>query len=188
MLVKLATKIAAGVSVLVVGGLVALAVPVFTAIGQAANETAERVSDIVASPEPTAAEPVAESASDIEEPRPGFAPEGPLDRDGRVHVPLGDGSFVAVLPGSCMPVYITDKGLLGTLIDHGANDYASGTAIFDEAGKITSYEVAAGDTLIGISERFCMADAHLFYANDMHVSGQGSQLAVGQVLILDPGA
>lgn len=73
-------------------------------------------------------------------------------------------------------------------VDHGPNEYAEGTPVLSSNGFIRAYEVAEGDTLTGIAERFCApSSAAIFYANDMQSSGHGDALAVGQVLMLPAG-
>jgi hypothetical protein len=61
---------------------------------------------------------------------------------------LGEG-----LPGDA--VYVSGYAL-PELRDTGATEYAAGDALVNEDGTPASYVVASGDTLYGISERFCV--------------------------------
>lgn len=185
---NLAAKVTTGVAALVVVGLGALAAPAIGATWTAAAPFVETAADAFAAPVPTP-EPTVEPVVEVEEPPPGIAPEGPLDRDGRVRIELGWGTSVSVLPGACIPALIEHGKLLGTVIDHGESLHAQGVAIYNEAGKIKGYEVAEGDTLTSIGERFCMAGSHIYGANRMNQRAGGeNELLPGEVLVLDPWA
>jgi hypothetical protein len=71
-------------------------------------------------------------------------------------------------------------------VDNGPSPYASGEPVrsSDDGRLVFSYRAVAGDTLIGVGERFCYPSAHLFYENDFHLDG----FHPGVVIELRPGS
>lgn len=155
------------VAVLVVGGLVALAAPAFAPIGQAANVTVERVSDIMATPGPTeqpGSEPVAETAAE---------PRDPLQA---AAWKIGCDDFAAVggYAGASRPSPRPDRG---------PSEYASGSATMGADGGVETYTVAAGDSGMSIGERFCVDYVTLLVANGKWPPAQTIQ--PGDVLLIN---
>lgn len=69
--------------------------------------------------------------------------------------------------------------------DHGVNEYASGAVVDTKGDLVLTYEVADGDTLIGVMERFCTpSSASIFYANDLQ-NDPGS-FSPGEVIVIRP--
>jgi hypothetical protein len=164
-------KLAYGTAAVVIVGLSLLAAPaVVSAVNEfsaiADNHTPAAASPVPVGPEFTetvAGEPAAaEDEADDDE---GW---GRFNCDHTTHI---DSSTVAH----------------GDLIDNGPTEGATGTVIHGDDGAIHAYEVAPGDSMIAIGDRFCVFHVHLFYANDLHLVG-GAQPQIGQVLILDAGA
>jgi hypothetical protein len=70
--------------------------------------------------------------------------------------------------------------------DHGINDYATGDVVETKGDLVMFYQVAEGDTLIGIMERFCTpSSAHIFYANNMQYDDTW-WLDPGEVITIRP--
>lgn len=140
---NLAGKIATAASVLVVGGLVALAAP---AVGSVAGELSGWV---LLKPAP---EPVVESDADADP-----TPEPITDR---TH-------------GDCALLYYPEGGISPALdapIDTGARQFAEGTVELVD-GIPTLYTVAPGDAIAAIGTRFCTFSTGIFYFNDVHTRG-----------------
>lgn len=136
-------KIATAASVLVVGGLVALAAP---AVASTAGELSRW-----ALFQPTA-ESVVDTAADVEP-----TPE-----------PIKDTTH-----GDCALLYYPEGGISPALdapIDTGAREFAQGTVEL-VGGIPTLYTVAPGDAMLGIGARFCTFSAGLFYFNEVHQRG-----------------
>ncbi|WP_345802612.1 LysM domain-containing protein [Microbacterium sp. AZCO] len=158
---NLAGKVTLGASVVVIGGLVALAAPAIAAIGQAAApiiETAQRAS---AAPT-TDAEPAHETAWDAEDHgTANAAPEDALTR--RAHE-VGCDAFVHV--GN----YDTRTGVVGAKRadprpDMGPREFAAGPVTLNDDGSVATYTVQPGDAGMAIGERFCVDYVTLFDAN-----------------------
>ena len=176
---NLAAKITTGAAVLVVGGLAALAAPAFATIGQAAHGTAEGISNLASTFE-RSAEPTAGPAGETD------PAELPLDQP-RVAYP-GDGGSGPAGPGDCTTIAMIDAStgwLLGELSDKGAKPGASGAAIYGDEGRIRAYEVMEGDSMMAISQRFCIAFPH---ASSYPAPHEKTGPRPGHVLILDPSA
>ena len=162
--------IVAVVAGVAVAGVVALAVPAVVSAVSASSET------FTHAPAPT---PLVVDESET-------APEDGL-------VDLGDGvSVPAGGPGDCTTnslINITAEDgeaphakLLGELDEMGASDLASGTPMLDDDGEVFAYEVAPGDSLIAIGQRFCVDYVTVALYN--HVAAQ--TVHPGDVLILRP--
>lgn len=170
---KPATKIATAVAVVAIAGMVALAAPPVVGV---ASWAAERFAPTAAAPSTHAEAAVADSDSDV--------PEGYVDIGDGVSIPAGG-------PGDCTTnarISITGQGdasptarLGGRLVEMGATELASGQTILDEEGAIIAYEVAPGDSLIMIGERFCID--YLTVGMYNHVKGS---IHPGNVLFLRP--
>lgn len=174
MSMSLAGKITAGVVVLVVGGLVALAAPAVATLH------GELSSWAVLSPmdEPTT---VAASETDDQ------VAEDMIDELGDDYVYVGDGTAIRKdSPAGCAaPAWLSVGGmratLSGDLLDRGARDLAAGTVSLDDDGLIKTYTVAPGDALYAIGDRFCIANA-LTIATLNHTR----TIQPGEVLLLHP--
>ena len=171
---NLAAKITTGVSVLVVGGLVALAVPtVSTAYAEASSWAIFQPTE----------EPTVQAASPEEDP----IGRKMIDELGDGYVYVGNGTAIPKgSPAGCeAPAWIHLGGmsasLSGDLVDRGAREFAVGTAGLDEEGRIVTYTVAPGDALYAIGDRFCIANA-LTIATLNHTR----TIQPGEVLLLHP--
>lgn len=163
--------IVAVVAGVAVAGVAALAVPAVVSAVSAPSET------FTHAPAP------APAAVDESESAPG---EGDL-------VDLGDGvSVPAGGPGECttnsLINIVAQDGeaphakLLGDLVEMGASDLANGTPVLGDDGTVVAYEVAPGDSLIAIGQRFCIDYVTVSMYN--HVDGM--TVHPGDVLILRP--
>lgn len=178
-----AAMIATGISVLVIGGLVAVAAPAVAAATGALSEWALTRPASHAEPSPN---------SQTDEMVDGDQPEGATDSGGSGLISVGNGtSFSAEGPGDCAtnaaihPYGPHDPAarLGGELTDMGASAYASGAVGYTDAGLIETYTVASGDTLVGIGQRFCVDYVTVGAYNDVFI---GKQIQPGEVLILRP--
>lgn len=165
MLVTLAGKITIGVATLVVGGLIALAVPAIASIGQTAHSAAEGVSNLAETFEPTA-EPVAA------EPTPEPTPRDPKQAAAWA---IGCDDFGLHPSYGGMPVATYPRP------DRGPSEYAQGTVALDDEGNVKSYTVAPGDSGMAIGERFCID-----YVSLLTVNHAFPTLQPGQVLEISP--
>ena len=175
---NLAAKITTGVAVLLVGGLVALAVPTVS------GAYAEMSSWAIFPPTGEATEgPSGESASAEDDP----IGEKMIDELGDGYVYVGNGTAIPKgSPAGCeAPAWLHVGGmsasLSGDLVDRGARDLAAGTAGLDDEGRIVTYTVAPGDALYAIGDRFCIANA-LTIADLNHTR----TIQPGEVLLLHP--
>ena len=178
-----AAMIATGISVLVVGGLVAIAAP---AVATATGALAELVpSTPTAQAEPSLKKQPEEVWHADQE-------VNAADSGGDDLISVGNGTwFSAEGPGDCAtnaaihPYGPHDPAarLGGELTDMGANAYASGEVGYTEDGRIETYAVASGDTLIGIGQRFCIDYVTVGTYNDVFI---GKEMQPGDVLILRP--
>ncbi|MCP2637331.1 hypothetical protein K0817_012265 [Microbacterium sp. HD4P20] len=144
---KLSAKATVAGSALVVGGLVALAVPAVASVHSELSSWA------VFSPEP---EPTAYV---------GLTPAS--DREPTAE-PIKDRTH-----GDCELLYYPDGGISPALeapIDTGVREFAAGTVELVD-GIPTLYTVAAGDAMAGIGTRFCTFSPGIFYFNDVHLQG-----------------
>jgi hypothetical protein len=151
--------------VIVVGGLVALAIPAFASIGQAARGTADGVGNLTktleSTPEPVAAEPTPEPT-----PRdPKQAAAWAIGCDDFGAHPAYGGTPVATYPRP----------------DRGPSEYAQGTVTLDDEGNPKYYTVAPGDSGMSIGERFCIDYVSLLAVNDAFPT-----MHPGQVLQISP--
>jgi hypothetical protein len=162
------TKITTVVAAAAVAGMIALAAPVVLG---------------VITPSAEAAAPTASPTPD--------ADGTDADTDGLVH--LGDGiSIPSGGPGDCTTtsrinimshdVEAPHAKLLGDLVEMGASELARGAIITDDAGEIVAYEVAPGDSLIAIGERFCVD--YVTVSSYNHV--RAGMIHPGDVLYLRP--
>ena len=164
---NLAAKITTGVAVVVVGGLVALAVPAFASIAQSAHDTIEGAGNIAATLDPSA-EPDAGSTL---EPTPEPTPTEPLQAAAWA---VGCDDFAAVggYAGAAKPSPRPDRGPL---------EYASGPVTLNADGEVETYTVQSGDAGTSIGERFCVDYVTLLVANDAWPT-----LQPGDVLVINP--
>ncbi|MFB2583260.1 LysM domain-containing protein [Herbiconiux sp. P15] len=132
-------------------------------------------------------------------------PMGPMDE-----LPSGDPSFLdqavvyavadpSTLPAGCYgdTVAIADLEWLTPqdvpdTEDSGIRAGATGEAVSDEEGRLTSYVVEEGDTLSQIAERFGVSERAILYLNAGRI-GQGGvlddvEVAAGETLNLSPAA
>lgn len=172
----LRAKIALGVSALVIGGLVAVAVPTIAVMADAVHTTAQGVAELTKTSTPSPTPAPTERASDEQS----LAEQGYVD--------LGDGTWIpAGGPGDCSTTAMlgvkdgVQQMLGGAVTDMGAREGARGEVVSDEAG-IRSYIVAPNDNLIAIGERLCVSYPGLISFN--HVLGVAIQ--PNQELILRP--
>ncbi|GAA3204417.1 LysM domain-containing protein [Microbacterium terregens] len=171
---NLAAKITTGVAVLVVGGLVALAVP--TVSGAYSEMSSWAIF------QPTE-EPTVEPASAEDDP----IGKKMIDELGDGYVYVGNGTAIPKgSPAGCEdPAWLNLGGmsasLSGDLVDRGGRDLAAGTAGLDDDGRIVTYTVAPGDALYAIGDRFCIANA-LTIATLNHTR----TIQPGEVLLLHP--
>lgn len=176
---NLAAKITTGVAVVVVGGLVAIAVPTVSAAW------VEMSSWAIFRPAeaPTAEAAPTEAASGEDDP----IGKQMIDELGDGYVYVGNGTAIPKgSPAGCEdPAWLhlgaMSASLSGDLVDRGARDLAAGTAGVDEGGRIVTYTVAPGDALFAIGERFCIANA-LTIATLNHTR----TIQPGEVLLLHP--
>lgn len=167
-------KITIGVAALVMGGLVALAVPTVSAVYSEVSSWAMFQPAEEPTVEPTSAEDDAIA-------------ERMIDELGDDYVYVGNGTAIPKgNPAGCEePRWIHLGGmsasLNGDLVDRGARDLAAGTAGLDDEGRIVTYTVAPGDALFAIGERFCIANA-LTVAALNHTR----TIQPGEVLLLHP--
>ena len=175
--------IATGISVLVIGGLVAVAAPAVATATGALSEWA--LSSPVSHVEPSPNSETDEAVDDDQ-------PQGATDSAGDGLISMGNGTwFSAEGPGDCAtnaaihPYGPHDPAarLGGELTDMGASAYASGEVGYTEDGRVETYAVASGDTLIGIGQRFCIDYVTVGAYNDVFI---GKQIQPGDVLILRP--
>jgi hypothetical protein len=139
--------------------------------------------------DPVAATPTATPTS--------FAPSasaGPerSDTDGDGLIDMGNGTkFSAEGPGDCEsnaaihPYGPHDPAaqLGGELVDMGTSAWASGEVGYNAEGLIETYTVAAGDSMIGIGERFCIDYVTVSGYNDRFGT---NEIQPGDVLALRP--
>lgn len=159
-------KVTAGIAMVVVAGLAALAAPaVASTVGEASSWPVFAGSD-----EPSQGVAVAALTAAVE--TVGAVPADAADPEGAAteYVDLGQGvSVPAGGPGDCTAtswLNIAQSGdasahatLLGPeLVDMGPSEFAGGTAHHDDQGRIVSYTVAAGDVTTRIGERFCLGN------------------------------
>lgn len=163
----LAAKLATGVAVLVVGGLVALAVPAVAAIGQAAQDAAQGVGNLARTLD-ASDESVAETA--VPEPTP-----TPRDPKQAAAWAIGCDDFGAARGYSGFPQATYPRP------DRGPSEYAQGTVTLDEDGNVKTYTVAPGDAGMAIGERFCIDYVSLLAVHDAFPT-----LHPGQVLTINP--
>jgi hypothetical protein len=174
---NLAAKVTTGVALLVVGGLVALAVP--TVSGAYAEMSSWAMFQPTAAP---TGEPTAEQTSEDDP-----IGEKMIDELGDGYVYVGNGTAIPKnSPAGCeRPAWLHVGGmrasLSGDLVDRGQRDLAAGTAGLDEEGRIVTYTVAPGDALYAIGDRFCIANA-LTIAELNHTR----TIQPGEVLLLHP--
>ena len=176
-------KIAAGISVFVIAGLVAVAAPaVVTAAGALSEWTLFRPAAVTAD----AGASQAEEVVDLEQPEEAIGSA----RDGLISA--GNGTwFSAEGPGNCTTnaaihpygAHDPDARLGGELTDMGASAYASGEVGYTADGLIETYTVAPGDSLIAIGQRFCVDYVTVGAYNDRFGS---KEIQPGDVLILRP--
>ena len=171
---NLAGKIATGIGVVVVAGLVAIAVPAVATVHGELSSWA-----IFTPGEDAGLErPVVEDES-IEQTM--------LDELGDGYVNVGNGTAIPKdsVPGCEQPVWLhlgaMSASLSGDLVDMGAREFAAGTANLDADGDVVTYTVAPGDALYAIGERFCIANA-LTIATLNHTR----TIHPGEVLLLRP--
>lgn len=171
-----ATAIATGVSLLVVGGLVALAAPaVSAAVAQVTS-----IAAAVAAPSPTGI-----TASDSQDADTGAGPAG-LGDD---YVDVGNGvSIPRNDPEGCdAPRWLhfgrMSASLNGDLTDRGPRELAAGPVAVDDGGVVRAYTVEPGDSLYAIGDRFCIANP-LAIADLNHTR----VIQPGDVLLLHPDA
>lgn len=74
--------------------------------------------------------------------------------------------------------------LQGELVDMGPKEYASGTVGYNTDGEIETYTVAAGDTMEGIAQRFCVDSVTVAVYN--HAWDTYPNIQPGDVFILRP--
>ena len=169
-----AAKVTTGVAVIVVGGLVALAVPAVASVHGALS------SWVIFQP---TGEPTVEPASTEDD----AVGEEMIDELGDGYVYVGNGTAIPKgNPAGCEhPAWLhvggTSASLSGDLVDRGARDLAVGTAGLDDEGRIVTYTVAPGDALYAIGDRFCIANA-LTIATLNHTR----TIQPGEVLLLHP--
>ncbi|MFK4834153.1 hypothetical protein ACI3KY_00315 [Microbacterium sp. ZW T2_14] len=162
---SLAAKITTGVAAVAIAGLVALAAPAFASLGQAAHDTAEGVSNLTETAEPSAETVAAE-------PTPAPTPRDDMQAAAWT---AGCDDFVDV------SVWVNGEKP-PPRPDRGPSEYANGTVTFNEDGGADAYTVADGDTGYSIGERFCVN-----YISVYKASGEGDgTLQPGQVLNIDP--
>ena len=170
---SLAGKVAVGVAVLVVGGLVVVAAPTVAAVHSELSSWA------VFTP---AEEPAAEPASEDDP-----IGETMIDELGDGYVYVGNGTAIPRdSPAGCEnPAWLhlgrMSASLSGDVVDRGARDLAAGTARLDDEGRVSTYTVAPGDALYAIGDRFCIANA-LTIATLNHTR----TIQPGEVLLLHP--
>ncbi|MFB7890977.1 LysM domain-containing protein [Microbacterium sp. NPDC056044] len=167
-------KIAAGISVLVVAGLVAVATPAVATATSALSEW------------------TLFSPSENTQPAPAAQAEDVVAPKGEALISAGNGTwFSAEGPGDCAtnaaihPYGAHDPSarLAGELTDMGVTEYASGEVGYTADGLIETYTVASGDSLIAIGERFCVDYVTVGAYNDR----SGSKvIQPGDVLVLRP--
>lgn len=169
-----AAKIAAGIAVLVIVGLVAVAAPAVATATGALSEWA------LFSPGEETEPAAAVQAEDV------------VGAEGEPLMSAGNGTwFSAEGPGDCAtnaaihPYGAHDPSarLAGELTDMGANEYASGEVGYTADGLIETYTVASGDSLIAIGERFCVDYVTVGAYNDRFGS---KVIQPGDVLVLRP--
>lgn len=176
-----AAKIAAGISVLVIAGLVAVAAPavatatgalsewaLFSPGGEAEPASAAQADDVVAAEEDVVAsekEPLISAGNGT-----WFSAEGPGDcaTNAAIH-PCG--------------AHDPSARLAGELTDMGVTASASGEVGYTADGLIETYTVAPGDSLIAIGERFCVDYVTVGAYNDRFGS---KVIQPGDVLVLRP--
>ena len=161
-----AAKVTTGVAVLIVGCLVALTAPAVAAIGQAANGTAQGVSNL-ATPLDASPESVAETV-DSESPEPRDPKQAAAWAIG-----CDDFGLARGYSGSPQATYPRP--------DRGPSEFASGTVTLDPEGNVATYTVAPGDAGMSIGERFCIDYVSLLAVNDAFPT-----LQPGQVLTINP--
>ncbi|MGC5222996.1 hypothetical protein ACPW96_10400 [Micromonospora sp. DT81.3] len=174
----LAARITTGVAVLVVGGLVAVAVP--TVSGAYAQLSSWPI--FQPTEEPTQ-EPSGELASAEDDP----IGKKMIDELGDGYVYVGNGTAIPKgVPAGCEnPAWLNAGGMSASLsvdlVDRGARDLAAGITSLDDEGRIVTYTVAPGDALLAIGDRFCIANA-LAIADLNHTR----TIQPGEVLLLHP--
>ncbi|WP_194421078.1 hypothetical protein [Microbacterium abyssi] len=180
------TKIAWGVAVLVVAGLVAIAAPAVTAVLPVGNGP-------VAAPDasaPSTAKPATDSPTEnaaAEDTSTGGAPAG--------YVGIGHGTSIpAGGPGDCKAsAYIwigSDNDepmhaeMLGAdMVDMGPREFATGGVGLDDQGRPATYTVAPGDVTSVIGDRFCIYNGIALETLNMYPGGDAIQ--PGDVLTLN---
>ena len=176
-------KVATGITVLVVGGLVALAVPTVSAAYAEVSSWAVFQPSGELTEEQATADPSPEPGSDEDD----ATAEKMLDELGDGYIYVGNGTAIPKgNPAGCeSPRWIhlgaRNASLSGDLTDRGARDLAAGTTGLDAEGRIVTYTVAAGDALYAIGERFCIANA-MTIAHLNHTQ----TIQPGEVLLLHP--
>ncbi len=173
-------KVTAGIAMVVVAGLAALAAPaVASTVGEASSWPVFAGSD-----EPSQGVAVAALTAAVE--TVGAVPADAADPEGAAteYVDLGQGvSVPAGGPGDCTATSWLSETLrdgatasvtlLGPeLVDMGPQELARGTVGLDDEGRIATYTVASGDVISAIGARFCLGNGlaleHLNHTRMIH--------------------
>jgi hypothetical protein len=162
---NLAGKITTAASVLVVGGLVALAAPAVVSTAGDLSSWAIFSPD----PEPTADAKPWSAPPTLGEAKPPLW-EAEAVSDEATAEPIKDRTH-----GDCELLYYPQDPTINTPrldapIETGVREFAEGTVELVD-GIPTLYTVAPGDAMFGIGTRFCTFSAGLFYFNDVHLQG-----------------
>ena len=159
-------KITLALSVVVVVGLAALAVPAVTSVHDELSSWTLPARD---TSEDDRAEPVTEPVAEKSP-----TPRNPLQA---MAWEIGCDDFASVggYAGAPKPPPRPDMG---------ATEYAAGTVTFGEDGGVETYTVAAGDAPAALGERFCVDYVTLLVANNR--TPPGKTIQPGDVLQINP--
>jgi len=170
---------AAAASVLVVGGLAALAAPAFVTLADGAGAAVQGFGNLAAGT----------GELELEHPRQITLTET-YDRKPITTVAVEDLARAvrdaAAYRSGCDEMNIA-RGYSGSpqatypRPDRGPRDFAAVTVTYDEDGNVATYTVAPGDAGAAIGERFCIDYVSLFHVNGIHPIPRP-----GDVLVINP--
>lgn len=172
---KTAAKIATGLSVAVVAGLVAFAIAPAFATNEQPADVAAAVPTVVSAAEPTP------------EAGPADVPEGYVDVGHGTSIPGGGpgeckaSAYIWIGSDAGEPMHAEMQG--ADLVDMGPREFAVGEVALDEQGRPASYTVAPGDVLSRIGDRFCIYNGMSLSTLNNYLGGEVIQ--PGDVLTLN---
>lgn len=169
---------AAAASVLVVGGLAALAAPAFVTLADGAGAAVSGIGNFTGisgqEREPAREVTPTESADDGSgAPLTGIEEARAIRDAAARRIGCDEMNIARGYSGSPQATYPRP--------DRGPHDFAAVTVTYDEDGNVATYTVAPGDAGAAIGERFCIDYVSLFHVNGIHPIPRP-----GDVLVINP--